>query len=149
MTDLCNCVKYSRIPVFFDSRTFPYSGIFYAALLTRKLSNFSLLPTNKVSKHYTRNYSEENFSKFDFILDMTENPRLSFRNTEVLKDSIQNFWIYVLTSLHRKIPWKLLWKCLNPTLANVSILYPMKTPKNIFLLVFSGRMKRKHLSEIG
>ena len=38
--------------------TFPYPGIFYAVLLTKKLSNFSLLSTNKDSKHYTRNYSE-------------------------------------------------------------------------------------------
>ena len=119
------------------TRIFPYSGIFYAVLMTRKFSNFSLLSTDKVNKHYT------NYSKFHFILDMTENPKLSFRNFEVLKDALQKLRIRVLNSLQSNMPWKLLWKCLNPTLANIPILYLLKTPKKLF----SSGVFRVHKTE--
>ena len=38
---------------------------------------------------------------------------------------------------------------LNPLLANVPILYPLKTPENLGFLVFSGGEKWEHWPEMG
>ena len=46
----------------------------------------------------------ENICKFHFTLYMTENPKLSFRNVEVLKDALQKLRIRVLTSLQSNMP---------------------------------------------
>ena len=129
---------FSRILEYFTQYYWPESSAIFPYSLLIKLISITLEIT-----------MNENICKFHFTLYMTENPKLSFRNVEVLKDALQKLRIRVLTSLQNNMPWKLLWKCLNPTLANIPILYLLKNPKKIFPLVFSGCIKWKHWSEIG